>query len=215
MKSSAENIFNNMQERYPALAYCNDGVFKAYEILLTTTRANGKILVCGNGGSAADAEHIVGELMKGFRLKRPIENSEKDFLKREFPERGELLSKKLQGAIPALSLSSSISAITAIVNDTGGDFIFAQQVYGYCKKNDALLTISTSGNSLNCVYAAMVAKLKGCPVVALTGEDGGELAKISDAHINVPAKSTHQVQELHLPIYHALCAMLEAEIFSE
>jgi D-sedoheptulose 7-phosphate isomerase len=215
MKSSAQNIFNNMQERYPALAHCKEAILKTYEILLNAARTNGTILVCGNGGSAADAEHIVGELMKGFRLNRPIDNSEKVFLKREFPERGEFLSKKLQGAIPALSLTSSTSAITAILNDTGGDFIFAQQVYGYCKKNDALLTISTSGNSLNCVYAAMVAKLKGCPVVALTGEDGGELAKISDAHINVPAKSTHQVQELHLPIYHALCAMLEAEIFSE
>jgi D-sedoheptulose 7-phosphate isomerase len=215
MKPRTQNIYEKLMDRYPILVQCSEGILKAYELLLSVVRCGGIILICGNGGSAADAEHITGELMKGFILKRPISDDEKAFLSKHFAETGKILSQKLQGAIPSISLVSTMSIITAVSNDNGGEFIFAQQVYGYCRNDSVLVAISTSGNSLNCTYAAMAAKLKGCPVIALTGESGGRLAEICDVLINAPSKITHEIQELHLPIYHVLCAMLESEIFEQ
>ncbi len=215
MKPRTQAIHDQLMKRFPMLQQCNDGFFKAFHSLLMITQSGGNILVCGNGGSAADAEHITAELMKGFMLKRALPEEDKEFLLARFGEDGGILSQKLQRAIPAISLVSSISMITAISNDIGSEFIFAQQVYGYCQKDSGLLAISTSGNSKNCIYAAMAARLKGCPVIALTGEASGKLGALSDVVINVPATRTHEIQELQLPIYHAMCAMLESEMFEQ
>lgn len=215
MKPRTQSILGRLIERYPVIAQCSGRILNAYKLLLNTVQTDGLILVCGNGGSAADAEHIIGELMKGFILKRPIPDDEKAFLSKQFAKTGKRLSQNLQCVIPSISLVSTISLSTAISNDNGGEFVFAQKVYGYSRIGSVLLAISTSGNAQNCIYAAMTAKLKGCPVIAMTGESGGQLAEICDVLINVPSKITYEIQELHLPIYHALCAMLESELFEQ
>ena len=201
-------IIDEIYARYPQLRGYEGEIGKAFDLLLACYRNGGKVLTCGNGGSAADAEHIVGELMKKFRRQRAIDAD----IAAKLPSE---LSAKLEGALPAVSLVSMSGILTAFANDVAWETAFAQQAYGLGQRGDVLIALSTSGNSANCVNAALVARAKGMKVVALTGADGGKLAELADAAIKVPETETYKVQELHLPVYHALCAALEAELFRE
>ena len=202
-----------LMERYPVLECCKNDIIDAFDLLDDTYSKEGKMLICGNGGSAADAEHMVGELMKGFCLERKVPGDFADTLKEIDLEMGTNLAAKLQGALPAIALDNHNALNTAYLNDVDGLLCYAQQVYGYGTTGDVLLGISTSGNSKNILNAAIVAKAKGMKVIGLTGEGGGKLADISDVVIKVPEKETFKIQELHLPVYHCLCLMLEKEFF--
>ena len=199
-------ILDELYVRYPQLKCCESEIAKALDLLLMCYRGGGKVLTCGNGGSAADAEHIVGELLKKFRKHRDIDSGVAAKLPPE-------LVAKLEGALPAVSLVSMSGILTAFANDVAWEAAFAQQVYGLGKPGDVLIALSTSGNSANCVNAALVAKAKGLKVVSMTGEGGGKLAALADAAIRVPESETYKIQELHLPVYHALCAELEKTLF--
>ena len=200
------NILEELPSRYPQLGGCRDEIAKALDLLLTCYRNGGQVLVCGNGGSAADAEHIVGELLKKFMRHRAIDASVAAKLPPE-------LAAKLEGALPAVSLVSMCGILTAFANDVAWETAFAQQVYGLGRAGDVLIALSTSGNSANCVNAALVARAKGLKVIALTGAGGGRLGAVADAAVAVPETETYKVQELHLPVYHALCASVEEALF--
>jgi D-sedoheptulose 7-phosphate isomerase len=206
-------ILNKVVEKHPQLADCLPDVEAAFEILRDCYRQGGKILVCGNGGSASDSEHIVGELMKGYLLERPVPEAFRRQLAEMFPEDGSYLADHLQGALPAISLVSQISLLTAISNDVAADMVFAQQVYGYGLPGDILLGISTSGRSKNVIYAVQVARARGMRAVALTGGSGWAMQALCDVTIRVSADATAEIQEQHMTIYHALCAMLEEAFF--
>lgn len=199
--------------RYPSLECCKSKILEAYELLKACYENGGKLLVAGNGGSAADAEHIVGELMKGFKLPRRVPEDMRKELQAVSPEEGARLADKLQGALPAIALDGHIALSTAYLNDVDGELVYAQQVYGYGRKGDVLLAISTSGNSENVVLAAITAQAKGMKVMGLMGGGGGRLKRVADVAIEVPSKETYEVQELHLPVYHCLCLMLEECFF--
>lgn len=213
MKESTRNIFLELLERYPALVSAASEIEAAFELVRGAYEGGGKLLCGGNGGSACDCEHIVGELLKSFKKPRAIDCETKKSLL-ALGEDGEYLASKLEGALPAVSLVSQTGVLTAYANDRAWDAALAQQVYGLGNKGDVLLVLSTSGNSRNCVLAARVAEAKGLKTIALTGEGGGMLKDICDVCIAAPERETYKVQELHLPIYHALCAMLEEEFFS-
>lgn len=213
MQKKIEMILNDLMERYPALDCVRTEIVKAYEILETCYHEGGKLLAAGNGGSAADSEHIVGELMKGFVKRRPVTAEFGEALKEADPVRGAKLADKLQGGLPAISLICHGALSSAFANDVDGTLSYAQQVNGYGKPGDVFLGISTSGNAENIMYAAVTAKAKGMKVIGLTGKDGGKLADISDASIVVPSMETYKIQELHLPVYHALCLMLEERFY--
>ena len=200
------DVFAELFERYPQLKGCEGEVKKAYDILLASYRAGGKVLVCGNGGSASDAEHIVGELLKKFKKHRDVDAAIAAKLPAE-------LVAKLEGALPAISLVSMSGILTAFANDVAWETAFAQQVLGLGNPGDVLIALSTSGNSANCVNAARVAQAKGLKVISMTGAGGGKLGEVADAAIRVPEKETYKIQELHLPVYHALCAALEDALF--
>lgn len=202
-------------ERYPKLTVCKEDIKKAYELIETAYRKGGKLLVCGNGGSASDSEHIVGELMKEFKLKRKVYGDHATALKEIDLELGQVLADNLQGALPAISLTAHSSLQTAFMNDVVPELVFAQQVNGYGKEGDVFLGISTSGNSMNVLYAAVNAKAKGLKVIGLTGCKESKLMKYSDVCIRVPEAETYKIQELHLPVYHCLCLMLEEKFFGE
>ena len=202
-------------ERYPKLTVCKEDIKKTYELIETAYRKGGKLLVCGNGGSASDSEHIVGELMKEFKLKRKVYGDHATALKEIDPELGQVLADNLQGALPAISLTAHSSLQTAFMNDVVPELVFAQQVNGYGKEGDVFLGISTSGNSMNVLYAAVNAKAKGLKVIGLTGCKESKLMKYSDVCIRVPEAETYKIQELHLPVYHCLCLMLEEKFFGE
>lgn len=197
---------------YPVLAACKDDIMAAFEVIKEAYQQGRKLLVCGNGGSGADSEHIVGELMKEFYIKRPLDKDAKEKLS-ALDEDGRILANHLQGALPAITLTSNISLSTAYSNDAEPELVFAQQVYGYGKEGDVLLGISTSGNSKNIIYAMKTAKVKGLKTIALTGRTGGTLKGISDICICAPGDITYKIQELHLPIYHTLCMMIEEAFF--
>lgn len=199
--------------RYPCLSVCSSEIEQAALLMAESYQKGNKLLVCGNGGSAADSMHIVGELMKGFVLPRKLKTDFCEELRRLCPESADYYIENLQEALPAISLVSETPLLTAYANDQAPDLIFAQQVLGYGQKGDVLLAISTSGNSKNVVNAAVVAKAKGLYVVSLTGADGGKLKSLSDVCIMAPSSITYQVQEYHLPIYHALCLVLEEMFF--
>lgn len=202
-------------ERYPSLESEKNSIISAYLLLEECYVNGGKLLVAGNGGSAADAEHIVGELMKGFKLSRKPKT---DFAKKligENEELGTILAQNLQGALPAIALDGHLALSTAYMNDCEPLLCFAQQVNGYGKSGDIFLGISTSGNSKNVLYAAITARARGMKVVGLTGAKHNKLEQISDVCIKVPADETYMIQELHLPVYHCLCLMLEEEFFGE
>lgn len=201
-------------ERYPILESSKESICKAYEIIAESYENSGKLLIAGNGGSSSDSDHIVGELMKGFVLSRKLDDTLKAKLCEIDEGMGLELSEKLQGALPAIALSNHNSLNTAFLNDVDGSMCFAQQVNGYGTPNDVFLGISTSGNSKNIIYAAITAKAKGLKVIGLTGRGGGKLAAIADVVIAVDEKETYKIQELHLPVYHCLCLMLEERFFS-
>jgi len=207
MKQTANQIFDGLYARYPALDVCRGSISGAFELLLATASARGCVFTCGNGGSAADAEHIVGELLKKFKKHRDIDGT----VAAKLPPG---LATKLEGSIAAVSLVSMSGILTAFANDVAWETAFAQQLYGLGRAGDTLIALSTSGNSANCVNAALVAKAKGLAVVAMTGEGGGRLATVADATIAVPERETYKIQEFHLPVYHALCAALEEELFA-
>ena len=200
-------------ERYPKLEVCREDIKKAYELLETAYQQGKKLLVCGNGGSASDSEHIVGELMKEFKLKRKVYGQQAEALKAIDPELGQVLADNLQGALPAISLTAHSSLQTAFMNDVVPELVFAQQVNGYGNEGDVFLGISTSGNSKNVLYAAVNAKAKGLKVIGLTGGKENKLMKYTDVCICVPETETYKIQELHLPVYHCLCLMLEQKFF--
>jgi D-sedoheptulose 7-phosphate isomerase len=200
--------------RYPKLDSTGDVITAAYRILETSFEAGGKLLIAGNGGSAADADHIVGELMKGFVKARPLPASFLSRLEEISPDCVALIGPRLQQGLPAITLSAHTALATAYLNDVGADTLYAQQVYGYGNEGDVFLGISTSGNSKNILYAALTAKAKNMKTIALTGGTGGALAKIANAAIIVPETETYKIQELHLPVYHTLCLMLEEHFFS-
>lgn len=200
-------------ERYPQLIPVKENIGRAADCLINCYRSGGKVLVCGNGGSSSDSDHIVGELMKGFEQKRDLVENVKKELFNKGGERGKYLAEKLQQGLPAISLSAHSGLISAIANDTDADLIFAQQVIGYGNEGDVLLALSTSGNSQNIMDAIITAKAKGLTVIGMTGETGGKMASQCDILINVPGKSTAHVQELHLPVYHVLCQILETTFF--
>jgi D-sedoheptulose 7-phosphate isomerase len=196
-------------DRLPVLASCRASIDDAIELLDGCARQGGKLLVCGNGGSASDSEHLVGDLMKGFLLERPIPLEHQARLRNLAGATGDELALALQRAIPAVALSSNGALTTAIANDVRFEMVFAQQVYGLGRPGDALFAISTTGTSRSVVLAAIVARLLDARVVVLTGRDGGELVEHADVAIRVPADRVYEVQELHLPIYHAIARSLE------
>lgn len=209
MKISSVNHINILISRYPALICCKESIVLATELIIDSYKKGCKLLICGNGGSAADSEHIVGELMKGFILPRKLSN---DLVSKI---NDKVLTDSLQYGLPAISLVSHTALSTAFSNDQLPSAVFAQQVLGYGKNDDVLLCISTSGNSLNCIYAAEVAKAIGLKVISLTGEKECKLKNLSDVIIQAPSKETFKIQEYHLPIYHAMCLAIENEFFND
>lgn len=207
MKKSSISLLDDLFKRYPALLEAKEDIVNSTLALIAMFKNGNKLLVCGNGGSAADSEHIVGELMKGFVLPRKISSE----LRTKIND--DILAESLQYGLPAISLVSQTGLSTAFINDQLPTAVFAQQVLGYGKKGDFLLCISTSGNSLNCVYAAKVAKALDLKVIALTGCKDSKLSALADLTIKAPASATHEIQEYHLPIYHTICLVLENEFF--
>ena len=201
--------------RYQALASLADKLISASALLERTVRAGGKILVCGNGGSAADAEHIVGELMKSFCLPRLLNSEQRQILTMAFPEEGQALADSLQQAIPAVSLVAGVSLPTAFANDVGAINVFAQQTLGLGRPGDLLWAISTSGNSPNVLAALRVARAFGLSTLGLTGSGGGKMSELCDVMLAVPETDTAAIQELHLPVYHYLCKTLEKALFGK
>lgn len=216
MKQLEEKLNKHIEvliERYPVLKSTKDQIVNAYLLLEGLYENRGKLLIAGNGGSAADADHIVGELMKGFKKQRKVSN---EFAKKLIDidkEKGKELAQKLQYGLSAIALNNHSALTTAYLNDVDGILCFAQQVNGYGKEGDVFLGISTTGNSGNVLYAAVTAKAKGMKVIGLMGNDGGRLKDISDISIIVPENETYMIQELHMPIYHCLCLMLEDKFF--
>ncbi len=213
MKHKSKDILEHMIQCYPQLEGCKEDIENAFYILKQTYENGGKVLICGNGGSAADSEHIVGELMKGFLLKRSLPKEHKDKLTAAFCEAGQYMIDNLQGALPAISLVSQTSLAFAYINDVAPDMVFAQQVYGYGREGDVLIGLSTSGKSKNVMNAIKVAKVFGLKTIGMTGEKSGDIKELCDVTIEVPANETYKIQEYHLPVYHVLCAMIEEEFF--
>jgi len=209
-----ETIYiNTLIQRYPTLETVKSEISCAFDIIANSYSNGGKLLIAGNGGSASDAEHIAGELMKTFSKKRDLPESFITDIKKVDTEIAEYLIPRMQPGLPTIALSGHASLNTACINDIDGNITFAQQVYGYGKENDVLLAISTSGNSKNILYASAVAKAKKLKIIALTGGSGGALKKVADVSIIVPETETWKIQELHLPVYHCLCQMLENHFF--
>jgi phosphoheptose isomerase len=215
MRNEVKVILNQLFENFPQLEDCRESITRAFYLLQQCYSNQGKTLVCGNGGSAADAEHIVGELMKGFLLKREPTKMDEERLKTAFPKEYHYFTANLQRALPAISLVSQSSLATAFSNDVSPEMLFAQQVYGYGRAGDVLIGLSASGNSKNVVNAIKIAKSFEIHTIGFTGENGGLMKNFCDVIITVPARETFKVQEYHLPVYHALCAMIEKEFFGE
>lgn len=212
MKDSTIKILDELIVRYPQLKGCKEDILKAFLLLKEAFDNKKKLLVCGNGGSAADSEHIVGELMKRFRKERPLDKQIVNELSK-YGDEGMILEKSLDEPIRAISLTTHIALSTAFSNDNDPRTAFAQKLYGLGDSGDVLLSISTSGNSKNCVLAAILAKAMNIKTIALTGAKESKLSEICDVTIKAPETEVYKVQELHLPIYHALCAMLEDAFF--
>ena len=202
-------------ERYPALSVCEKDIRAAADAIINSYKAGGKLIVAGNGGSAADSDHITGELLKSFVKKRKPDQKFLDVLSAIDSDTGSYLSDKLQGSLPAIALTNNSALMTASLNDVDGNVLFAQQVMGFGKKEDVFLGISTSGNSKDVIYALAVAQALGVKTVALTGKTGGKCKALADISIVVPESETFKIQELHLPIYHALCLEIEEHFWKE
>ena len=213
MKARTQQLTTEFFSLHPDLSYLEENLSCALGLLLDAFRAGGKLLICGNGGSSADSGHIVGELMKGFLLRRPLSAAEKALFADAYGEEGTQMAAALQGALPALSLSAHAALATAFGNDVAPELVFAQQAWGYARPGDILLGISTSGNSKNVCAAAMAARVRGARVLALTGQGGGKLAALADCTLPAPETRTFRIQEYHLAMYHYLCAAVESELF--
>lgn len=200
-------------KRYPTLVSCQEEIVNAYLIMEECYEHDGKLLIAGNGGSAADSEHIAGELMKGFKSPRPVPQEFAKRLKAVDPVRGEELARNLERGLTALPLVAHEALSTAYINDVDSLGVFAQQLYGFGRPGDVFLGISTSGNSKNVMSATVVARALGIKVIGLTGAKGGELANVADVAVKVPQTETYMIQELHLPVYHCWCLMLEDKFF--
>ena len=209
------DLLDNLLERYPALEPCRSDILGVFSMLSESFASGRKLLLAGNGGSAADAEHIVGEMMKSFVFPKALPEGYADELVRIDPGMGAELASMLQGALPAIALDGHTALSTAYMNDCEPRFVFAQQVNGYGRPGDVFLGISTSGNSRNVLYAAVAAKARGMKVAALTGAASAEIDRFADVCIHVPETETYKVQELHLPVYHCLCLMLEVHFFGK
>ena len=202
--------------RYPELRVCEADIDSALALMTETYENGGKLLICGNGGSCSDAQHIVGELMKGFLLKRPMtEAQKKAFADALGEEDAENFASRLQRGLPAISLDAQGALFTAYANDADADYVYAQAVFGYGKPEDLLIGISTSGNSKNVVLAMKAAKALGLRGISLTGAKESKLSALSDVTVRVPDTETFKIQELHLPVYHYLCAAIEEKFFGE
>ena len=200
-------------ERYPALADIKDALIDAYLLMEECYLNGGKLLIAGNGGSASDSEHIAGELMKSFKSERRISDDLKEKLIAIDSVRGEQLAKNLQQPLTAIPLVAHEALSTAYINDVDGYGVFAQQLLGFGREGDVFLAISTSGNSKNVMNATVVARALGIRIIGLTGAKGGELASVADVIVKAPSSETYMIQELHLPIYHCWCLMLEERFF--
>jgi D-sedoheptulose 7-phosphate isomerase len=205
----------SLLQSFPQLERCRTAIEQAVQLVCTAYDSGGKVLTCGNGGSAADAEHIVGELMKGFLSTRPLSDADRRALIDAAGDDGAYLAEHLQMPLPAISLVSSVSLATAFANDVAPELTFAQQVYGLGRAGDVLIALSTSGNSRNVVYAVHAARARGLRTIGLTGGTGGRLKELSDVALVMPASETPAIQELHLPVYHYICAAAEAHAFGE
>ena len=215
MNDSAKTLINNLVERYPILEPCSEDILSAYELLEDAYTQDHKLLIAGNGGSAADAEHIAGELMKRFKSPRPAPEAFKKRLIEIDSERGPGLAHNLERGLMAIPLVAHEALTTAYINDVDALGVFAQQMYGYGRAGDVFLGISTSGNSKNIMNATVVARALGIKIIGLTGAKGGELSQVADVTIKVPETETYKIQELHLPVYHCLCLMLEDRFFGK
>lgn len=202
-----EQILNDLVECYPQLKSCERDIQAAFDLLVGSYGRDSVVYVCGNGGSAADAEHIVGELMKSFTEHRPLPP---DFVERL---QDNYIAGHLEGALRAVALTGQISLSTAFANDVAPDLVFAQQIYGYGRSGDICWGLSTSGNSKNVLHALKVARVKGMKTLGMTGQGGGQMRDLCEVCIRVPETKTYKVQELHLPVYHTLCRMLETRFF--
>jgi D-sedoheptulose 7-phosphate isomerase len=211
MDSELKKLFS----RYPELEPLKNKLQDSASLMIQSVKRGGTIFTCGNGGSASDAEHIVGELVKSFARKRPIPESDRQLFKQFFPDDYQAIEANLEGGISAVCLMSGLAINTAFANDKSYEFAVAQHLYALGKPGDVLIAISTSGNSKNVINACKVAKIRNIPVIGLTGHGGGKLAQISDICLNAPANEVHEIQELHSPIYHYLCIALEDAFFVE
>ncbi len=215
MEDRVKQHLDNLISRYPKLSVCKEDILKAYQIIESAYLDDNKLLIAGNGGSAADSEHIAGELMKRFKYARPVSKEMVDKLEAVDQERGSKLAKNLEIGMMAIPLVAHEALTTAYINDVDGLGVFAQQLFGYGRKGDVFLGITTSGNSENILNAAVVAKAVGIKIIGLTGQNGGKISQMSDVTIKVPENETYMVQELHLPVYHCLCMMLEERFFGK
>ena len=213
MKEIVKKQLNDLIKRYPSLQVCKKDIEKAYLLLEKTYDNNKKLLIAGNGGSAADSEHMAGELMKRFKINRKIDRKLAEKLKKIDKQRGTRLSKNLEMPLRAVPLTSHIAITTAYMNDADATGVFAQQMLGFGDKGDVFLAISTSGNSENIISACVVAKALGIKIIGLTGQKDSLLSGYADVCIRVPETETYKIQELHLPVYHCLCLMLESNYF--
>lgn len=213
LESRLEKHIDLLIERYPILAECRQSLIDAYLIMEEAYEGDHKLLIAGNGGSAADSEHIAGELMKRFKTPRPVTPEMAEKLKSIDPVRGADLAKNLERGLMAIPLVAHEALSTAYINDVDGLGVFAQQLFGFGRPGDVFLGISTSGNSKNVMSATVVARALGIKVIGLTGAKGGELAQVADVVVKVPETETYMIQELHLPVYHCWCLMLEDKFF--
>ena len=213
LESRLEKHIDLLMKRYPVLEACRQEIIDAYLIMKDCYEHDGKLLIAGNGGSAADSEHIAGELMKRFKTPRPVTPEMAEKLKEIDPVRGENLAKNLERGLMAIPLVAHEALSTAYINDVDGLGVFAQQLFGFGRPGDVFLGISTSGNSKNIMSATVVARALGIKIIGLTGEKGGELASVADVAVKVPETETYMIQELHLPVYHCWCLMLEDKFF--
>ncbi len=212
---NSAQLKSELLNRYPQLTYCEEAFDAAYKALLKCYKGGNKVLVAGNGGSAADSEHIVGELMKSFLFIRKLDDDFTGELKKLYGEDGEKLIKQLEGGLPTIPLTSMPALSTAYANDTSGTACFAQMTQTLGRDGDVFIGISTSGNSENILLAIMAAKARRMTTICLTGKSGGKCKNLADICVCVPEDETFKIQELHLPVYHALCAMVEADLFEE
>jgi D-sedoheptulose 7-phosphate isomerase len=213
-QSRSSPALEALLQRLPQLDAIGAELYAAFELLVARNARGNKFLLCGNGGSAADADHMAGELMKSFVYRRPIATADQEKLQSEFPEAAAGLIAALESSIPAIALGGQTALLTAFANDVEYAYGYAQQVYGLGVPGDVLIAFSTSGNSKNVVHAARIARIRGISVLGMTGRSGGSLAALCDVAIRAPADETHLIQELHLPIYHGLCLALEEHLFA-